>query len=83
MHWDQGFRSLTNFDIITIMLQSDGISFVEVRDVFNILAMEYPEMLHHLGPESSLVVACTFEMGTMGNLKGMPLSLEQQQYIYI
>ena len=48
----RGFRHLSNFDTITIMLQRDGIPFVEVRNIFDVLVANFPEMQHHLGQHS-------------------------------
>jgi hypothetical protein len=74
----RGFRHLSNFDTITIMLQRDGIPFVEVRNIFDVLVADFPEMQHHLGQHSSLVIDRHFEMGVMSISKGMPLTSEQK-----
>lgn len=74
----RGFRHLSNFDSITVMLQRDGISFVEVRNIFDVLVLDFPEMEHHLGQRSFLVIDPDFEKGVMCISKGMPLTLEQK-----
>ena len=77
----RGFKSLKNFDAITVLLQRDGIPFVEVRNIFNVLIEDFPEMEHHLGERSSLVVDPDFEVGIMRISRGMPLTREQQNAV--
>ena len=74
----RGFRHLSNFDSITVMLQQDGIPFVEVRKIFDILLLDFPEMEQHLGQHSNLVIDADFETGVMCISKGRPLTLEQK-----
>ena len=47
--------SLTKIDRITVLLQRDGITFVEVRDNFKIVLKDYPGFAHHLGHSASIV----------------------------
>lgn len=77
----RGFRCLQNFQAITIMLQRDGIPFTEVRGIFNLLCVDFPEMSHHLGATSHLVVDPDFEAGIMRIGKGTPLTATQQQAV--
>jgi hypothetical protein len=77
----RGFKSLKNFDAITVLLQQDGIPFVKVRNFFNVLIEDFPEMEHHLGERSSLVVDPDFEVGIMRISRGMPLTREQQNAV--
>ncbi|KAI2506038.1 hypothetical protein MHU86_8359 [Fragilaria crotonensis] len=77
----RGFKSLKNFDAITVLLQRDGIPFVEVRNIFKVLIEDFPEMEHHLGERSSLVVDPDFELGIMRISRGMPLTREQQNAV--
>ena len=77
----RGFKSLKNFDAITVLLQRDGSPFVEVRNIFNVLIEDFPEMEHHLGERSSLVVDRDFEEGIMRISRGMPLRHEQQNAV--
>lgn len=77
----RGFKSLKNFDAITVLLQRDGIPFVEVRNIFKVLMEDFPEMEHHLGERSFLVVDPDFELGIMRISRGMPLTREQQNAV--
>ena len=65
-----GFKCLQKFQDITIMLQRDGIPFSEMRGILNLLIIDFPEMEHHLGRTSSLVINPDFEEGIMGIAKG-------------
>jgi len=64
----RGLKSLKNFDAITVLLQQDGIPFVKVRNIFNMLIEDFPEMEHHLGKRPPLVVDPNFEVGQHENL---------------
>ena len=77
----RGFRCLQNFQAITIMLQRDGIPFTEVRGIFNLLVIDFPEMAHHLGVTSHLVVNRDFEAGIMRIGKETPLTVSQQRAV--
>ena len=74
----RGFRCLRNFQAIMIMLQRDGIPFTEVRGIFNQIVIDFPEMAHHLGVGSHLVVDPNFEAGIMRIGKGTQLTAAQQ-----
>jgi hypothetical protein len=73
----RGYRCLTKFAAITILLQRDGIPSVDVRNIFIVLIGDFPEMRRHLGEDSSLVVDKDFEMGLMGISKALPLTVQQ------
>jgi hypothetical protein len=72
-----GYRCLTKFDAIIILLQRDVIPFIEVHNIFNVLIGDFLEMQHHLGVDSSLVVDKDLEMGVIGISKGLPLTVQQ------
>ena len=74
----RGFKHLQSFQAITIMLKRDGIPFTEVRGVFNLVIVDFPEMDYHLGEESRLVINPDFELGIMRIAKGTPLTAAQQ-----
>ena len=74
----RGFKHLKQFQEITIMLQRDAIPFAEVRGIFNLLVLDFPEMEHHLGRTSSLVINPDFESGIMQIVKGTPLTAAEQ-----
>ena len=59
------------------MLQRDGISFSEVRGIFNLLIIDFAEMEHHLDRTSSLVINPDFEEGIMRIAKGTTLTAAQ------
>jgi hypothetical protein len=74
----RGFKCLQKFQDITIMLQRDAIPFTEVRGIFNLLVVDFPEMDFHLGTTSRLVINPDFESGIMRIVKGTPLTAAEQ-----
>ena len=75
----RGFKHLKQFQEITIMLQRVAIPFAKVRGIFNLLVLDFPEMEHHLGRTSTLVINPDFESGIMQQIvKGTPLAAAEQ-----
>ena len=73
----RGFKCHQKFQEIMIMLQRDGIPFSELRGVFNLLIIDFPEMEHHHGRTSSMVIKTNFEEGIMWIAKGTTLTAAQ------
>jgi hypothetical protein len=46
---------MKKFDSITVMLQSDGMTFVESREIFDLFLEDYPEFAHHIGDEAAII----------------------------
>jgi BED zinc finger len=74
----KAYRSLTKFDQITVMLQREGMTFVEARKIFNEVLKDYPEFAHHLGTSASIVENPTFEKAIMKITTATPLSEEER-----
>ncbi len=74
----KGLRSLSKFNQITVMSHRDGISFVEVRQIFDAVLVDYPDLDHHLGDKASIVESPAFENAVMRIASGLPLSEEQR-----
>ena len=64
---------MTKFGAITVMLQREAITLVEVRNVFNIIVADYPDMRHHIGDDSHLVLYPAFENAVLRNSMCMPI----------
>jgi hypothetical protein len=73
----RGFEHLERFHAVTIMLQKAGITFVRVREIFNEILEDYPELKGHLADNAEIVVDVTFERAIMQIAKGMVLTNEQ------
>jgi hypothetical protein len=71
-------RSLTKFDQITVMLQREGMSFVEARRILDEVLVDYPEFTHHLGASASIVENPRFEKAIMKITTATPLSEEER-----
>jgi len=71
----KALRSLSKFNQITVMLQGDGISFVEAQQIFDAVLLDYLD--HHLGDKASIVESPAFENAVMRIASGLPLSKEQ------
>ena len=74
----RAFTSLTKFDSVTVMLQRDGMSFVESREIFDRLLRDYPEFQHHIGDAARIIQDEVFEKVVMRISRGLPLSEEQR-----
>ncbi len=61
----KALRSLSKFNQITGMLQRDGISLVEVRQIFDAVLVDYPYLDHHLGDKASIVEGPAFKNAVM------------------
>jgi hypothetical protein len=66
---------MKKFDSVTVMLQRDGMSFVESREIFDLLFLkEYPDFEHYIGDDALIVKNEKFEKAVMRISRGMPLS---------
>ena len=74
----RAFTSLTKFDSVTVMLQRDGMSFVESREIFDLFLRDYPEFQHHIGDAARIIQDEVFEKVVMRISRGLPLSEEQR-----
>ena len=74
----RAFTSLTKFDSVTVMLQRDGMSFVESREIFDLFLRDYPEFQHHIGDAARIIQDEVFEKVVMQISRGLPLSEEQR-----
>jgi hypothetical protein len=67
----KGFKHLVQlaiFNDLTIMLQKEGITFLRVREIFDTILEDYPELSGHLGPASSIIVDVAFEMAVINKI---------------
>jgi hypothetical protein len=71
-------RSLTKFDQITVMLQREGMSFVEARRILDEVLVDYPEFTHHPGASASIVENPSFEKAIIKITTATPLSEEER-----
>ena len=74
----KALRTLKEFNDITVMLQRDGITFVEERRIFDVVLLDYPEFEHDLSDSAMIVDNQEFEKAVMKISKGMPLTDEQR-----
>lgn len=73
----KAFVHLQAFNKITVMLQEEGITFVGVRDIFDSVLIDYPELSGHLGPGAKIVVDAVFEKAIVQIAKGVVLTPEE------
>ena len=74
----KALHCLTKFNQITVMLQRDGITFVEVRRIMDAVLADYPEFAHHLSETASIVENPVFEKAVMRIASSLPLTEEQR-----
>ena len=75
----RAFNFMKNFDSVTIMLQHEGMAFVESREIFDLFLKDYPDFQHHIGDEASIIENVTFEKAVMRISRGMSLSDSQRR----
>jgi hypothetical protein len=76
----RAFVSMKKFDSITVMLQQDGLTFVEARETFDLFLKDYPDFAHYISAEADIVENETFEKAVMQISRGgEPLSEEHRQ----
>jgi hypothetical protein len=71
--------SLKKFNAVTIMLQKEGMSFLEVRELFQEVLEDFPDFKHYLADDANIVEDPLFEKAIVRISKGLPLSDEQKQ----
>ena len=54
-YFTRAHATMKKFDSITVMLQSDGMTFVESREIFDLFHEDYPEFAHHIGDEAAII----------------------------
>jgi hypothetical protein len=77
----RAFCSMKKFDSVTIMLQRDGMSFVESREIFDLFLIDFPDFAHYISNEASIIEDEMFEKAVMQLARGMPLTEEQRNSI--
>lgn len=75
----RAFNFMKNFDSVTVMLQRDGMSFVESREIFDLFLKDYPDFEHYIGDEALIIENEKFEKAIMRIARGMALSDSQRQ----
>jgi hypothetical protein len=75
----RGFEEMKKFDSITVMLQREGMSFVESRQIFDLFLEDFPTFKHYLADDAKIVEDKLFESSVMAIAKGLPLSDTQRE----
>jgi hypothetical protein len=70
----RGFNTMEKFDNATVMLQRDGMSFVELREIFDLFLKDYPDFEHYVGDDALIIENETFKKAVLQISRGMPLS---------
>ena len=52
---------MENFDSITVMLQREGMTFVESRNIYVLILKDYPAFAHYLSDDAEIVENELFE----------------------
>jgi hypothetical protein len=72
----RAYVTLTKFDAATISLQKEGITFVTVREMFDVIIKDYPEF--EKSKMRKLLTARCFEKTVMKIAKGLSLAEEEE-----
>jgi len=68
------FETLKKFDSLTIMLQRDGMPFVESREIFDLFLANFPDLAHYISSDALIIENEKFEKTVMKIARNMPLS---------
>jgi hypothetical protein len=77
----EAFESLKKFDSITVMLQCEGMSFVESREIFDLFLTDYPNFAHCISDDALIVENELFEKAMMRIARSLPLSDELEAVV--
>jgi hypothetical protein len=75
----RSFIFMKKFDSITVVLQREGMTFVESREIFDLFLKDFPDFEHHLGNDANIVTDSVFEKSVVQIARGLPLTDEQKQ----
>ncbi len=75
------FESLKKFDSVTLMLQREGMSFVESREIFDLFLKDFPAFAYYIGEDALIVENELFEKAVMKIARSLPLSEEQEALV--
>jgi hypothetical protein len=75
----KAFVSLKKFNSVTIMLQHDGMTFVESREIFDLFLKDHPDFEHYIASDALIVENGTFETAVMQISRGVTLSENQRR----
>ena len=75
------FESLKKFDSVTLMLQREGMSFVESREIFDLFLKDFPAFAYYIGEDALIVENELFEKAVMRIARSLPLSEEQEALV--
>jgi hypothetical protein len=73
--------SLAKFNTVTVMLQKEGITFLQVREIFDAVMEDYPVFTGYLGDSAKIVENKMFEKAVVKIAKGVQLTLEEEQSV--
>ncbi len=80
-HLIRAHESLEKFNGITLMLQRDGMSFVESREIFDLFLADYPDFANYLADGARIVENQPFEKALMQLARGQQLSEAQEALV--
>jgi hypothetical protein len=73
------FESLKKFDSVTLMLQREGMSFVESsQEIFNLFLKDFLAFAYFIGKDALIVENELFGKAVMRIARSLPLSEEQE-----
>jgi ribosomal protein L37AE/L43A len=72
---------LAKFNTVTVMLQKEGITFVQVREIFDAIMEDYPVFGGYLGDAADIVENKTFEKAVVKIAKGLQLTVEEEAFV--
>ena len=74
---------MKKFDKVTVMLQKEKITFLQVREIFDEVLRDFPSFESHLGHDADIVQYHVFEKAVVQISKGLPLLEEQRTAVTV
>ncbi len=77
------FESLKKVDSITLMLQREGMSYVESREIFDLFSKDFPAVAYFIGEDALIEDNNLFEKAVMIIACSLPPSEERKLFLYL
>ncbi|RLN93682.1 hypothetical protein BBJ28_00025122 [Nothophytophthora sp. Chile5] len=76
-------KALADFESVMTDIQDAGVHIGEVRDNFQLMLLDYPELKDYIDADADITRNATFEKAVVKILNGQPgsLTLEEQQQV--
>ena len=78
---EKAYVHLKGFHQVNMMLQKEAVSFIEVREIFETVLHDYPELDSHLATDAPIVSDQIFEGALAKLANGYPLTEDERESV--